>query len=177
MDIENTTGAAPNTPAGGYPSATEGTTTESSVLSCLWDMYDNLSGDAQPHDYIGVGLSNVFDTFRNGGTFNNVRDFLIAYIARNYGNYGQVRWWCNDHNIYLYGDAPSDFYVDKTYGGVERGTPSQPFHSVLNAVNAANTGIKTNVYIRGFNYADLFATSKPVNLQLWGSGVVHLGNP
>lgn len=169
VDIENTTG--------NFPSATAGSTTESSVLSCLWDMYDNLAGDAQPHDYIGVGAANIFDTFRNGGTFNSARDFLIAYIARNPGNYGQVRWWCSDHNITLYGDSPSDFYVDKTYGGVERGTPSQPFRSVLNAVSAANTGTTTNVYIRGFNYADLFATSKPVALFLWGNGVVHLGNP
>ena len=177
VDIENTTGAPPNTPAGGYPDANAGTTTESSVLSCLWDIYDNLPGDAQIHDYVGMGLANVFDTFRNGGTFNNVRDYLIAYIARNPGLYGQVRWWCSDHNIYLYGDSPSDFYVDKTYTGVERGSPSQPFHSVLNAVYAANTGIKTNIYIRGYNYADLFATGKPTLLLLWGGGLVHLGSP
>ncbi len=169
VDIENTTG--------NFPNSAQGSTTESSVLSCLWDMYDNLPGDAQIHDYIGVGLANVFDTFRNGGTFNNVRDFLIAYTNRNPTLYGQVKWWCSDHNITLYGDSPSDFYVDRTYGGVERGTPSQPYRSVLNAVSAANTGTKTNIWIRGFNYADLFFTNKPVLLLLWGGGIVHLGSP
>ncbi len=113
---------------------TVGTTGEASVLSSLWDVYDNLAGDPHPRDRLALGRSAIWDTFVNGGTLNHMLDFVNAWFARGYDYDSAFRDIMRDHRILAEISNFVTVEIDHTYRGdlvvdVGVGNPDAPLYS------------------------------------------------
>ena len=74
--------------------------------------------------------------------------------------------------------AESFLYVDKSFTGVEQGTRTNPYRTVLSAVNAASATNRTGIYIRDNRYNERFITKKRITFYNWYNvNTVHIGSP
>jgi M6 family metalloprotease-like protein len=65
-------------------------------------------------------------------------------------------------------------FVDRYFGGIERGTQSNPFNTVAEAISAIPEPPRT-VRIAGGNYPGSHTISTPCTLKGWKNGNAHLG--
>jgi len=126
VNVETTTGNCLD--------ATAGTTGEASVLSSLWDVYDNLAGDPHPRDRLALGRNQIWDTFVNGGTLNHMMDFINAWFARGHDYDSAFRDIMRDHRILAEISNFVTVEIDHTYRGdlvvdVGVGNPDAPLYS------------------------------------------------
>lgn len=163
VNVETTTGNCYD--------ATVGTTGEASVLSALWDVYDNLTGDPHPRDRLALGRNQIWDTFVNGGTLNHMMHFVNAWFARGHNYDSAFRDIMRDHRIL---EEIANFVtveIDHTYRGdlvvdVGVGDPDAPLY-VKRIWNRAGGGAD-NLYIQeSVADAPTFYLNNPGESVVW----------
>lgn len=163
VNIETTTGNCLDN--------TVGTTGEASVLSALWDVYDNLASDPHSRDRLALGRNAIWDTFVNGGTLNHMMNFINAWFARGHDFDSAFRDIMRDHRIL---PEISDFVtveITHTYRGdlvvdVGVGNPDAPLYS-KRIWNRAG-GSADNLYIQeSIADAPSFYRTNPAEDVVW----------
>ena len=69
---------------------------------------------------------------------------------------------------------PTNLYVDGSYNGTQIGNASNPFKTVVQAINAASA-TQATIHIKSGTYGEKVGTTKHILFVTWGTGTVRIG--